>query len=126
VSRVAISGDHPPYAILGPVPCQACRVLVWWAKGLTRVDGKVVAGLAFWRERGGRVHRHAGPVQAPGVRPKVPVKATPHRYPQLANARAEWDNRLAGTSSQSNRLSPDAVSLLVPGEAASLRVGGRD
>jgi len=108
---IRVMGEHPP----GAIPCQACRVLVWWAKGRTRVDGKTVAGLAFWR-----------PTQRPGSRPRVPAKLAHHRYPQLANARAEWDNRLAGTSSQSNRLSPDAVSLLVPGEAASLRVGGRD
>jgi hypothetical protein len=48
----------PPYAIFGPCPCAVCGTLVWWARGVTRLNGVQVKGTAWWRERTGRMHRH--------------------------------------------------------------------
>jgi hypothetical protein len=117
--------QRPKYAILGPCPCQECGALVYWGYGLTRVDGEVAKGLAWWREPSGRVHSHVPvPALRRTLRPRP--KTTPNPHPMLANARAAWDNRAAGTSSQSVTIAPDADLLLVPGRSASLRSEGRD
>lgn len=89
---VMVGGKHPPYAILGPCPCAECGALLYWARGVTRIDGKVAKGMAFWREPSGRVHSHAkvkGLRRTLGPRPKT----TPNPHPMLANARAAWEAR---------------------------------
>ena len=100
LSGAVVGGKHPPYAILGPCPCSVCGALLYYARGVTRVNGIQTKGLAWWREPTGRMHRHET------VR-RGRIKA-PNRYPQLANARAEWDNRAAGSSSESGSISHDA------------------
>ena len=110
--------------VLGPATCQTCGAPVWLGRSWTRIDGERVLGeVQTWREWGGyAAHAHA-PVK--GLRrtltPRAPKARNP--YPQLANARAEWDNRQAGTSSESPTLSHDAAALLVPGAAASSHEG---
>lgn len=54
-------GPQPRWTMLGPVPCQGCRTLVYWARGITRAgwDGPQVPGSAWWREKTGRIHRCA-------------------------------------------------------------------
>lgn len=50
---------HPANSVLGPVSCQGCRTLVWWARGQTRDgwNGPVIPGWLRWREVGGRIHK---------------------------------------------------------------------
>lgn len=44
-------------ALLGPVPCQGCRTLVWWGRSnAPRVGGRRMT----WREVTGRIHRCRG------------------------------------------------------------------
>lgn len=112
--------------VIGPATCKSCGALVWYGRSRTRVQGETVVGeVTTWREWG----RYAAHAHAPvkGLRrtltPRVPKATNP--YPQLANARAEWENRQAGTSSESPTLSHDAAALLVPGAAASSRSEGR-
>lgn len=44
-----MSGERGSYVIMGPAPCHACGVLLWWGRK---------SGLLMWVERSGRRHSH--------------------------------------------------------------------
>lgn len=54
---------------LGPCRCMGCGQAVYWARGLTRLEGQIVPGFLTWRDETGGKHRCARRTLTPTVMP---------------------------------------------------------
>lgn len=59
----------PVGTVLGPARCMGCGQAVYWARSLTRLEGKVVPGYLTWRDETGGKHRCARRTLTPTVMP---------------------------------------------------------